>query len=564
MVKEKINNWFVNIWSGIKSHPVELVVLLHLAAVLIANTESAHAGWWDKPAPYGIFAFVAALCLSFYRDRRWVKIVYWLILPIYALCVFLPEGWPPEIHVLYAIVPLVYLLARGKYTTDGFRGLAFGAVRSFVIAIGIGGLVELLLGLIYLSICALFDVSGERPVEIFSIIVAALLIPILFIGMESGRRELIPSRLEGVLVNYVLMPAVMIYNLVLYIYLAMIAIRWDLPKGSVAVMVTVYMFMLVLVGWLRQPLKKQPLKWYFRWSGLFALPLVVLFWVAVGYRVGQYGLTIDRCLLVGIGVVMVVYVVFSLLRPRKISYDAIFAGVIVLLGMVLALGGPLSARQFSKRSQMALLRQSAEKIGILTEEGTLNIAAPNDSDSLYRTEHRTIYQALKYIDNDLKCDVKAKFAMSDEEYLDKLSTNTARYVQKRVADDGKVELEPDVDLWDEGSEISVSNDYAPMELIDIGGYNRLYTNISIEDYKLEDFGAAAIDLDSVLATQLASVGLSRNSTLKWGDFNDCSGEFCTYRSPDGQMIIIFDYLNIIQTSKGNRIESGRIGFLLLK
>ena len=103
-----------------------------------------------------------------------------------------------------------------------------------------------------------------------------------------------------------------------------------------------------------------------------------------------------------------------------------------------------------------------------------------------------------------------------------------------------------------------------MELIDIGGYNRLYTNIRIEDYKLEDFGAAAIDLDSVLATQLASVGLSRNSTLKWGDFNDCSGEFCTYRSPDGQMIIIFDYLNIIQTSKGNRIESGRIGFLLLK
>lgn len=563
MIREKIKNWSINIWDGVKSHPVELVVLVHLAAALIAKVANLHPGWWAEPIPYAFFAFVMALSLSFYRDRLWAKISYWLVLPIYALCSLFPERWleMPELYVFYAIAPLVYLLSRGKYSTDVFRVQVFRSVRSLVVAIGIGCLVELLLGLIYLSTLVLFDLKSELPIEIISIVVATLLIPILFIGMEYGDGELNPSRLEGVLVNYVLMPAVMIYNVVLYVYMFMIVVKWDLPKGSVAVMIMVFMFMLVLVGWLRQPLRKQPLMWYFRWSGLFALPLVVLFWVAVGYRVGQYGLTIDRCLLVGVGIVMVLYVVLSLLPTRKVGHDVMLTSVIVLAGVLLAVGGPLSARQFSKRSQMALVRQSAEKIGILTKEMKLSKVAPNDLDSIHRSEYRTIYQAMRYLDRDLKCDIKEVVGMTTYEYLNMLSPATARYAQSAVADDSG--LEPDIAPETEPQSYSVHN-YKAIEMTDMGDYNRLYAHIDFENYKIKRLGNTTIDLDSVLVTQLALIGLSKNSDLDWKAMYDHSEELCTYRSPDGRMIIIFDFMVIEESLEGNRIKSGRVSFALLK
>lgn len=563
MIKEKIKNWSINIWDGVKSHPVELVVLVHLAAALIAKVANLHPGWWAKPIPYALFAFVMALSLSFYRDRLWAKISYWLVLPIYALCSLFPERWleMPELYVFYAIAPLVYLLSRGKYSTDGFRVQVFRSVRSLTIAIGIGCLVELLLGLIYLSTVVLFDLKSELPIEIISIVVATLLIPILFIGMENGDGELNPSRLEEVLVNYVLMPAVMVYNVVLYVYMFMIVVKWDLPKGSVAVMIMVFMFMLVLVGWLRQPLRKQPLMWYFRWSGLFALPLVVLFWVAVGYRVGQYGLTIDRCLLLGVGIVMVLYVVLSLLHPRKVGHDVILTSVIVLAGVLLAVGGPLSARQLSKRSQMTLVRQSAEKIGILTKEMKLSKVAPNDLDSIHRSEYRTIYQAMRYLDRDLKCDIKEVVGMTTDEYLNMLSPATARYAQSAVADDSG--LEPDIAPETEPQSYSVHNHKA-IEMTDIGDYNRLYAHIDFENYKIKRLGNTTIDLDSVLVTQLALIGLYKNSDLDWKTMYDHSEELCTYRSPDGRMIIIFDFMVIEESLEGNRIKSGRVSFALLK
>ena len=540
-------------------------MLVHLAAVLIAHAEDFHRGWWADPAPYGLFAFVIALGLSFYRDKEWVKIAYWLILPMYALCALFPERWPkmPEMYILYTIMPLVYILARGKYSTDGFREQVFGSMRSVVISIGIGCLVELLLGLIWLSICVLFNVKDISIFEIISIVVATLLIPIMFIGMESGRKKLIPSRLEEVLVNYVLMPTVIIYNLVLYIYMTTIVVKWDLPKGAVSVMVMSYMIMLVLVKWLRQPLKQQPLKWYFRWSGLFALPLVVLFWVAVGYRVGQYGLTIDRCMLIGVGVVMVLYIVLSFLRHRKISNDVILAGLVVLVGVILAVGGPLSARQCSKRSQMALVRQSAERIGILTDNMKLETTFANDNDSIYRAEHRTLYQAMKYLNRDLEYDVKENLGMTEEDYLDKLSPATARYAQSPIVDNRELDLEPDI-VPEEEFQTYYVNNHNPIEMNDIGGYNRLYANIDIEDYKIEQLENTTIDLDSVLVTQLSSIGLSKKSNLEWKTLNDHSEELCTYRSPDGRMIIIFDFIRIEESVAGNRIKSGRIGFLLLK
>lgn len=191
----------------------------------------------------------------------------------------------------------------------------------------------------------------------------------------------------------------------------------------------------------------------------------------------------------------------------------------------------------------------------------LSKVAPNDLDSIHRSEYRTIYQAMRYLDRDLKCDIKEIVGMTTDEYLNMLSPETARYAQSAVADDSG--FEPDVASETEPQSYSVHNHKA-IEMTDIGDYNRLYAHIDFEKYKIKRLGNTTIDLDSVLVTQLALIGLSKNSDLDWKTMYDHSEELCTYRSPDGRMIIIFDFMVIEESLEGNRIKSGRVSFALLK
>ena len=503
-LSERAAVWMTQLWKGLASHPVELLVLLH--ATVSAMVQSTT--WWQMPAYYAAFATVAALCLSFYRKNMWTSVAYWAVLPLYALTALLPAEWHSmtEYGILTALLPSVYLLARGY---GDFNTRFFSMVRSGVVAMGIGALAFVLLLLIDASIQILFPVSWRNVEEYIAIFCFVLLTPMLFIGMESGDERPTASHLEEALVNWVLTPALLIYNLVLYVYLALIVVRWDLPKGSVATMVSMFIGVAVAVRWLRPVLQKQPLGWYFRWFGLIALPLVVLFWVATGYRIGQYGFTIDRCILVATGVLMTAFAVLSLFKTTRGGYWFLVAYTVA--GLVLAVGGPLSARQLSLRSQTAVIEQYAEKLGILADDGTLALPSRNEADTVYRREHRAVYQAMNYIENDLAdtVSVQQRFGVSKAEYRNHLSRNTTVYATawraERYDYPEESEIEPVAKpIW--------VNPVESVEISDIGGYSRLYSHISVTDGKIR-LGDTVIEADSVLAVQLAKIGYTLESNL---------------------------------------------------
>lgn len=544
------------VWHGIMSHPVELLVLLHATV----STMVHGTPWWQMPAYYASFATVVALSLSFHRNRRWVTVAYWTVLPLYALTALLPAGWHrmTEYWLLTALLPAVYMLARGF---RNFNARFFSLVRSFLVAAGIGMLTFILLMLIDASIQTLFSLSWHHAEEYIAIVCFVLLTPMLFIGMESGAGEIKASKLEEVLVNWVLTLALLIYNVVLYIYLAMIVIHWDLPKGSVATMVSVFIGVAVAVRWLRPVLQKQPLGWYFRWFGLLALPLVVLFWVATGYRIGQYGLTIDRCILVATGVLMTVFALLSLFKTTRGGYW--FLAGYTVVGLLLAVGGPLSARQVSLRSQTKVVRQYAEKLNILSDDGILALPARDDADSVYRREHRAVYQAMNYIESDLadSTTVRQQFGVTRAEYLDHLSRKTADYADSWRVDrydnyPEELEIEPVAkQIW--------VNPIKSIEIADIGGYSRLYSHISVSDGKIR-LDDTIIEADSVLAVQLAKIGYTLESNLDRQTVENHEEELCTYRSPDGRILMIFEFFHIECDYASNHMGHGEVLCALVK
>lgn len=555
-IKESAAARAAQIWKGLRSHLVELLVLLHATAAAVVKGY----GGWQLPAAYASFAVTAAFCLSFYSGKWWAMVAYWAVLPLYALTALLPAGLhsTTEYWILTALLPAAYLLTRGQCN---FNARFFSMVRSSVVAFGIGIVAFILLSIINSSIVVLFNLGWEIMFGYEASFCFVLLTPMLFIGMECSSEKPNASRLEEVLVNWVLTLALLIYNVVLYVYLAVIVIHRDLPEGSVATMVSMFIGVAVAVRWLRPVLQKQPLGWYFRWFGLIAMPLVVLFWVATGYRIGQYGFTIDRCILVATGVLMTAFAVLSLFKTTRGGYW--FLAGYTVVGLLLAVGGPLSARQVSLRSQTKVVRQYAEKLNILSDDGILALPARDDADSTYRREHRTVYQAMKYIESGLadSTAVRQQFGVTRAEYLDHLSRKTADYADSWRVDrydnyPEELEVEPVAkQIW--------VNPNKTIKIADIGGYSRLYSHISVSDGKIR-LDDTIIEADSVLAVQLAKIGYTLESNLDRQTVENHEEELCTYRSPDGRILMVFESFHIECDYANNHMGNGKVLCALVK
>lgn len=550
------------LWAAIKSHPVELLILLHATVSAIVND----ASWWQSSVPYAAIATVAAFCISRFRNgMNWALWTYLAILPLYALTALLPEEWykTTEFIILNFLLPAVYLLTLP--TRDGYRFSErfYRLFRSYMVSLAITTILFVLIELINLTLSLLFSCSGSWFMRICLSVCYLFFAPMIIISLESQEEQPKVARLIEVIINYVLTPVLLVYNLILYVYLVTIVVKWDLPKGSVSIMVMAFTIVAVSIRLVRPLLAKQPLRWYFRWFGLFALPLVALFWVAVSYRIGQYGITIDRCILVVVGVLMTLYLTGSIIFNYHFSiFNYGFTALIVLCGVVLAVGGPLSARQASLRSQTAIVREKAAALGILTPEGKLDTTGElffrTEADSAYRKEHRDVYQAMYYIQYDLSdtTAIRAFLGMTSAEYLDRLSQKTSNYATSycRAYDPyaDEVAEQPTYYLLCYNNEKD----------IDISGYRHMSLNKSVPSKQRccppIPYPGGSIDADTLLATQLAKIGYTLSSNLERDrlDSNDC--DLCCYQSPDGNVLIIFSSMEIQRTDSLNHIISASI------
>ena len=563
----RITTGLARLWAALKSHPVELLILLHAAASTFLNGNP----WWQQSSSYAAIAVVAAFCVSrFRKGMNWALWVYFAVLPLYALTALLSDAWPKttEFAILNFLLPFAYLLTYPTWENGRFSERFYRLWRSLAVSVGIAAILYILLLLVVASVDLLFHVNSGYRFEMASAAFCFILLaPMIFISMESQEEQPAVVRLVEVIVNYVFTPILLIYNVVLYVYLVVILVNWDLPQSSVSTMVMAFTLVAIAIRLVRPLLAKQPLQWYFRWFSLFALPLVALFWVAVSYRIGQYGITIDRCILLVVGTLMTLYLIALLTLNSKLStINYITSALIVLCGVVLAVGGPLSARQVSLRSQTAIVREKATRMGIMGPDGKLDTTGKlffrTDADTVNRKDHRTVYQAMWYIEHDLSDTnaIRATLGMTAKEYLDHLSQRTSNTA---TAWRDESEYEGD-DLWIEEVEEADAIVYLTrsnrQQEVSVSGYNRMMMDVTIEGdvERYIPYPGGRIPADSLLATQLAKIGCTLDGELTKEYLWHHRDELCVYRSPDGSVLILFDQLSIKRTDSVNSIIFARI------
>jgi hypothetical protein len=165
--------------------------------------------------------------------------------------------------------------------------------------------------------------------------------------------------------QYVLLPLVLIYLVILYAYSGQILIKWQLPVGWVSNMILSFSVAGMLALLLLYPFGAKD-KWihtYTRGYYIALLPLLILLYIAAGIRIQEYGFTILRYSLLGLSVWLTFISIFMIVTKNRYIY-VIPISLAAVAAIVWFLPGA-NAWAVSQRSQTNRLQNQLKEIGII-------------------------------------------------------------------------------------------------------------------------------------------------------------------------------------------------------
>ena len=162
------------------------------------------------------------------------------------------------------------------------------------------------------AIKTLFDLDFEEKPFMYLFFTMAGVIPTMIFtsGIPKGIESMdevdeYPKGLR-IFAQYILLPIVAIYMLILYMYGMKIVVLWELPKGWVSNLIMAFSVVGILAVLLLHPYGNQSenkiLKPITKWFYRLIIPLLILLYIAALYRIGEYGFTVLRYFLLGLAI----------------------------------------------------------------------------------------------------------------------------------------------------------------------------------------------------------------------------------------------------------------------
>ena len=172
----------------------------------------------------------------------------------------------------------------------------------------------------------------------------------------------------SVLVNYVAVPVIVVYSLILHAYAVKILIEGELPRGQIGLMVTIFAIggtACWLIAWPWREQGTRLLRLFMRgWFFLLIVPAVLLS-MAIWRRLADYGVTPDRYGIALVAVWVAALVLYLAIRRNRADMRAILGavGLLLIVGSV----GPMGANGLTISSQFTRLVALLEFNGVLKD-----------------------------------------------------------------------------------------------------------------------------------------------------------------------------------------------------
>jgi len=190
-----------------------------------------------------------------------------------------------------------------------------------------------------------------------------------------------PPAIVRVFAQFILAPLVMVYLAILTAYLVKVLVTAEWPSGQIGYLVSSVAVAGIFSLLLLYPLSLRP---GIRWVGIYAriyyillVPAVIMLLMAIGKRIGQYGVTENRYLLTVMAIWLAGIVVVGVVRGRP--FLKIVPASLAVVAILTAFG-PLSAAQMSRRSQLGRLDGLLSSHGRLVDGRIVTATASVDRD----------------------------------------------------------------------------------------------------------------------------------------------------------------------------------------
>lgn len=171
--------------------------------------------------------------------------------------------------------------------------------------------------------------------------------------------------------QYILLPLVALYFVILIAYEAKIVITWNWPIGWVSELVlwfaVVGILSLVLLYPLRMQEEKRWVRTFINWFFRALVPLVAMLFLAILRRISDYGVTEPRYLVLVMAIGLAIVVIYFLISKAR---DIRIFPILLCAGSLVAAYGPLSASAVSLWSQQSRLETVLARNGMLQSDFT--------------------------------------------------------------------------------------------------------------------------------------------------------------------------------------------------
>lgn len=159
--------------------------------------------------------------------------------------------------------------------------------------------------------------------------------------------------------QFILIPLLLIYLIILYLYSTKILIKWELPRGWVSYLILAYSIVGILALLLVHPLKNETAK---SWVKIFSkafyytlIPLLILLYVAIFTRILEYGYTEARYFVLLIAIWLTSIVLYSVIfKKASIKFIPISLFCFGLFALIMPYFNTFSV---AKRSQKNALME---------------------------------------------------------------------------------------------------------------------------------------------------------------------------------------------------------------
>lgn len=384
--EEKFKNLFPDMKKGIGRFPVTVVFSLILFIVAIFTIESdfyilPEEDLWIK---YLIIAIPLSASVELIREKylenkrsNFFRITsfFGIFLFIFLLKIFFKNHFATEtinitatiliFYVLFYLIPIIYRNEdKEKYLQSVVGNQMITIGFSIVLFLGLSAIVGTIdVLLINLPNTIYFD-NFVFSASIFGV---AFFVSRLKEKDESLKDYNLPKIVE-VLICYILIPLILIYTAILYLYFVKIIFTLKMPKGIVSHLVLWYTTFSLFIIIMATPItyKNKFAKFYKKYFPLISIPLILLALFSINERIFQYGVTENRYLVV----ILILWLLFNMIFIIKA--DVKWVIISFIFAVLVAIFSPFNLVNVSINSQNKRLERILKKNGIIQNKKFIN------------------------------------------------------------------------------------------------------------------------------------------------------------------------------------------------